>query len=151
MNRYTTIDYLGASIEVQDWMAPLWPDDLQWSRWPSYCGAGYGIGDYIIPDTFGTARGAPACFIHDLDYATLPKEWWPFQQSNNRLYVNLVSILSAQIYDPKQLAKAKAKARRYWIAVSVFGWPHFEPESENPWSNQTVREKLNRLAKARYL
>jgi hypothetical protein len=151
MTSYTTIDYLGASIEVQDWLEPLWPHDLQWHDWCTFCGAGFGLGDYIIPDHFGAASGSQACFIHDLDFAVLPKEWWPFQQANNRLYTNLISSLSAQIYDPKQLAKAKNKARRYWIGVTIFGWPHFDPCGENPWSNPTVREKLNRLAKARYL
>lgn len=151
IHAYERINYLGASLEVQSWLKPLWPYDMQFDNWPSFCGAGEGIGDWLIPDGIDHADISPACFIHDMDFATLPRQWWPFQCANNRLYSNIVALVETQIVDKKKLSDAYSKARRYWIGVSVFGWWHFSPESENPWQNKTVREKLNRLAKAQLL
>ena len=147
---YATTEYLGAKLEMPDWLVPLWPVDMPRAQWPTYCGSG-GLGDIFVPDQICGAIICEDCFIHDIEFAVLPREWWAFQQSNNRLYTNLASTLSAQITDAKTLAKAKRIAMRYWAAVSLFGWRHFDPENENPWSNNTVRARLNRLAKARYL
>lgn len=148
IHAYETIDYHGAQLEVQAWLVPLLPRYLPFSRWPTFCGAGDGIGDWLVPDDFGAAHISPACFIHDLDYATLPREWWPFQQANNRLYTNIVELCRVQCATVAELAKAKRRSMRYWAAVSIFGWRHFQPECENPWSNSTVRDRLGRLAKA---
>lgn len=146
---YNTLEYLGATLEMPSWLMPLWPVDMPLAEWPTFCGAG-GIGDILVPDDIIGVHISPACFIHDIDFATLPREWWPFQQANNRLYSNIVALVESQITDAVKLKKAKRSAMRYWIGVSVFGWRHFTPESGNPWQNSTVRDRLNRLAKARY-
>lgn len=145
---YETINYLGAALEVQSWLKPLWPYDMPFGNWPTFCGAGDGIGDWLVPDEIDGADISPACLVHDLDFATLPRKWWLFQQANNRLYCNIIALIDTQIVDKQQLSNAYKKARRYWIAVSLFGWFHFAPESENPWQNSIVRDRLNRLAKA---
>ena len=148
MTGYTFIECHRAQLEVHIWLVGLWPQHLPLRDWPTYCGAGNGIGDWLIPDDFGPAHISPACFIHDLDYALLPREWWPFQQANNRLYSNIVELCKVQCVTNEELAKGKRNAMRYWIAVSVFGWRHFTPGDPNPWKNPTVRDRLNRLAKA---
>lgn len=145
---YTTIDCFGSQLEVQDWLAPLWPYELALEDWPTFCGAG-GIGDLFVPDELCGVNISPACFVHDIDFAVLPREWWEFQQANNRLYCNMIAVLNSNIQNKKQLAKAKREARWYWIGVSVFGWKHFTPENPNPWSNPVVRDRLNRLDKAK--
>lgn len=148
IHTYETINYLGAALEVQSWIKPLWPYDMPFDNWPTFCGAGDGPGDWLVPDGIDGADISPACLVHDLDFATLPRKWWPFQQANNRLYCNIIALIDTQIVDKQQLADAYKKARRYWFAVSLFGWFHFSPESENPWQNSIVRDRLNRLAKA---
>lgn len=147
---YTTINYLNATLEVPDWLEPLLPFDLPIDSWPSFCGAGCGIGDWLVPDTLYGACISPACLVHDIDFACNHRTRASFQSANNRFARNIEALVSAQLTGAKRYF-AMAGAVRYWFFVSAFGWKHFTPESTNPWSNKTVREKLNRLAKARYL
>lgn len=148
MTGYTTINYLGATLELPDWLEPLWPD-LPIEKFPTFCGAG-GIGDIFVPDTLYGANISPACFIHDIDFACSPRTWAAFRSHNNRLARNAKSLVDAQLTGTKR-ALATAGVARYWFACMAFGWIHFRPEGVNPWSNKTVRDRLNRLAKARYL
>lgn len=150
MNTYATIDYLGATLEVPDWLVPLWPHDLPVTAWPSFCGAGCGIGDMLVSESLYGAIISPACLVHDIDFACNTRTRAAFQAANNRFARNIESLVSAQLTGARKYF-ATAGAVRYWFFVTMFGWKHFDPESNNPWSNKTVREKLNRLAKARYL
>lgn len=148
MTGYTTIDCLNATLEVPDWLVPLWPE-IPLDSWPTFCGAG-GIGDIFVPDTLYGANISPACFIHDIDFACSVHSWGAFVAHNSRLAKNAKALVDVQLTGTKR-ALATAGVARYWCACMLFGWVHFHPEGVNPWSNKTVREKLNRLAKARYL
>lgn len=147
---YTTIDYRGATLEAPDWLAPLWPHDLHMDNWPSFCGAGEGVGDWLVPESLYGACISPACFIHDIDFACNPRTRSAFQSANNRFARNIEALVAVQLTGAQRYF-ATAGAVRYWFFVTMFGWKHFNPEGINPWQNKTVREKLNRLAKSRYL
>jgi len=45
----------GAQMEVADFLEHLMPDepDLPLNMWPTFCGAGDGIGDRLVPDIIG--------------------------------------------------------------------------------------------------
>jgi hypothetical protein len=145
---YTTIEYLNATLEVQEWLVPLWPD-ISIDQFPTFCGAG-GIGDIFVPDTLYGANISPACFIHDIDFACSVHTRADFVTHNNRLAKNAKALVDVQLTGVERTL-ATAGVVRYWFFCMAFGWIHFRPEGTNPWSNKTVRERLNRLAKARYL
>jgi len=50
---FVKISYWGADLTIPDFLEPLWPHDLPPEAWPTFCGAGQGWGDAIVP---GLAR-----------------------------------------------------------------------------------------------
>lgn len=62
---------------------------------PSYCGAGQGIGDWVIPEKMFGLKISPACYIHDEDWAVAPPTWEAFHAANSRFLHNLIAIVEA--------------------------------------------------------
>lgn len=138
----------GSVLFVQPWLVSLWPDDekLPLEAWPTFCGAGK-LGDLLIPDHVCGVNVAPACFIHDLDFATLPRLWSAFILANNRFLTNMISLVSAHAgrINPDTIVK---ECHLYFVGVTNFGWPHFRPSGQ-PWHiDNAVRQSLNRLSMA---
>lgn len=147
---YVKIDYLGAQLEVIDWLAAMWPHDLTLEKWPSYCGAGRSLPDWIIPDNLYGANVAPACFSHDIDWIIALDTYLEFQAANNRFLRNLNALCKAQLSGWKYI-KARGICLLYWAAVSTVGMKHFAPSyapETYPMDNPDIREKLHRLAMA---
>lgn len=46
----TVITYGGAQIEIPEFLKDYWPLDQPLEEWPSFCGAGEGLGDKIVPE-----------------------------------------------------------------------------------------------------
>ena len=144
------IEYYGATIEVVDFLPPLLPQDLPLSLWPTFCGAGEGIGDLLVPDKIGGVIVSAECLDHDISWAISPNTYAAFQAANNRFFKNIISRIFAEL-NGKELAKALGRCIAYWFVVSsLIGWRNFEPCGENPWTNPVVRDRLNRLARANY-
>lgn len=145
----STIIYAGAILEVPDFLVDLWPHELPLSDWPTYCGAGDGLGDRIVPDSIWGARVCPACFIHDIDWAIADGSYRAFQAANNRFKRNLVALTDAQLYSQVRIA-AKIRCNTYWLVVSSpVGWRNYEPSGSDPYTNPVVKDKLFRLARAK--
>lgn len=148
---HVKINYLGAQLEMPDWLADMWPHDLPLNKWPSYCGAGRGIGDWLVPEYLYDANVSPECFIHDIDWIVAPDTYWGFQSCNNRFLRNLNSSCKAQL-SGRQYLLSKIGCLRYWFFVSTVGLRHFNPSyvlDTYPADNTEIREKLHRLAMAR--
>lgn len=142
------IEYSGVKLEIPDFLYSLWPHSMPVSQWPTYCGSGDGIGDWLVPDSIHGVRVCPACFIHDIDWAISKREYRCFMVANNRFRRNLLAIVSPQLSGGDYL-DAYAKINLYWAVVSSpIGWANFAPESTNPFQNSIVRDRLNRLARA---
>jgi len=148
---YVKIDYLGAQLEIVDWLAAMWPHDLPLDKWPSFCGAGRGIADWVVPESLYGAIVAPACLGHDIDWIVAPDSYWGFQTANNRFLRNLNALCKIQLNGWQYIA-SKFGCLRYWSVVSTIGLNHFEPSyvlDTYPMDNTDIGQKLHRLAMAR--
>lgn len=150
---HVEINYRGTALLVPGWLKPLWPYDLPLHRWPSFCGAGNGFGDWIVPEHTSGVCLSPACFIHDIDWASSPDTIYEFFASNWRFFLNIRSAVLASSLPWWRREFAVVKAYVIWFtAVSTVGALCFDPLGEsfvNPLDNPEVQAKLRRLAKAR--
>lgn len=156
MLNVSEINCHGAVLLAPSFLVDLWPHELPLKDWPTFCGAGDGVGDKLVPDTmcfnnwFGghsTAYINPACFIHDITSAICDHTVEDFQFSNRLMLKNSISLVNSQL----NFIHAWAARRRcvfYYRSVDVFGWFFFEPDGVDPYSNPTVKSKLQRLAYA---
>ncbi len=94
--------------------------------YPSFCGAGDGIGDKIVPEYIGGMRCSHICHIHD--------DWWErceatklaFIRSNIAFGYNLITYLSTGRGTLRERAWRVIKAAGYVAAVSTIGWGIFK-------------------------
>ena len=141
------IEYAGAGLEIPSFLVPLWPYNMPLHSWPSYCGVGNGLGDWIVPEKMRGAIVSPACFVHDIMWAIADGSWWQFQFTNNIFRRNCEALVFAQLQGWDCLM-ANIRCELYWIAVSSpIGWSNHNPAGPDPYKNPVVREKLNRLAR----
>jgi hypothetical protein len=157
MIQTTTIRYAGANIEIPSFLVPLWPRNFPLDQWPSFCGAGDGLGDRLIPDHINNVRVACCCFVHDIDWCMSDNSFSGFMRSNLRLWLNLRNVVIANDkpgWFRHVLAERKCFA--YFAAVSIFGHkiftldPKYIKQYEDPTDNPAVREKIHRLARVCY-
>ena len=145
------IQHDGIPIQVPTFLVAndLWPYQLPLQKWPTYCGAGEGLGDYVVPDHIFGVSIAMACFIHDCEYAVNDRNWLSFCAANDRLRRNIKSIVDAKLDAPECIA-GHAVADEYFLAVMTFGWPNFTPDApvEKWFESKILKEKLHRLAMA---
>jgi hypothetical protein len=95
----TTVNYAGAELDVPLFIANDWPFDLPLTAWPSFCGAGKGFGDWVVPDVVCGVLSSCVCYEHDCSWAVAPVNFPGFLAANVRFYKNLRSLVLAN-YDP---------------------------------------------------
>ena len=144
-----------ATLIAPYWLENLWPSDFPAARWPTFCGAGDGWGDKIVPDWISGVCISPACFLHDVGWATTKDSIDAFFTENWYFALNIRAlILSSKIkWWEKELAVLRAWSL-YFVAVSTVGAFAFDPLSEdwaNPLNNPIVKDRLKRLSLARIL
>lgn len=64
----------------------------------SYCGAGSGIGDLLVPETIYGVRVTPACFVHDKMFEQGLPSMVDFLVCNSVFITNLIALVSGQSY-----------------------------------------------------
>lgn len=84
-----------------------------------YCGAGQGIGDALVPETFWGLRMSVGCFIHDCCWAISEASWKDFHHSNSVFLHNLNSIVETQSKWLKHLRLYRCVT--YYNAVDTIG------------------------------
>ena len=147
---YSYIRYHSIPLEVPCFLKSLWPYDFPLDQWPTFCGAGSGLGDMIVPDHIFGVQIAPACFIHDIDWSYLPNTEEAFHSSNFRLFNNLKAIIDT-ILSPPESHIAHVVCADYYVAVSTVGKEFFKKDPAdqvtvtNPLNHLVVQEKLSRL------
>lgn len=145
------INYLDVMLEVPEFLTELWPYEMALNEWPTFCGPDEGLGDLLVPDVVCGVVISPACFIHDIDWAICRKTYLDFQLSNSRLLHNMNELISKHVQNRHDYEKAIRISFAYWEAVSSpIGWANFSPCGTDPWSNPTVKKRLQRLAKAKF-
>lgn len=65
-------------------------------KFDSFCGAGTGIGDAIVPETIWGVKVSPACFVHDKMWEAADGTWEAFHASNSIFLTNLISLIEVQ-------------------------------------------------------
>jgi len=150
------ITYYGAELEFAKFIIPNLPDDkkfkLEW--WPTFCGAGSGIGDWFVPDETCGVPLPPLCFQHDIDFAISDDTWQAFFAANLRLYLNARNLVYAHA-DRKKYGNFRIEmgCLKYFIGVMVFGHNHFKKSQDDnvvvtdPLKHPVVIQKLDRLNK----
>ncbi len=151
MSEYVRIEYHGAELEVHDWLVPLLPteEDLPLHRWPTFCGAGDGLGNWMVPDFIKGVNNAPPCLIHDIDFGLGKKDFILFLQANVRFVSNSRNLTLGNLHPDRSSWYAKLRCNIYGFAVATLGWWAYEP-IDLPWDkNPIVQDKLRRLARAK--
>ena len=95
MLQYTQVPFDGIYLRVpiingvpfNDWSANTIDD------YPSYCGAGSGIGDLIIPETLLRLRISPACHIHDISWELAGPTEEELLEANRTFLTNILAIV----------------------------------------------------------
>lgn len=154
MNLYpddnVTIDYHGRQFMCPEWLTHLLPDEdeLPLGAWPTFCGAGDGVGDKIVRDKICGVIISPVCFVHDIGWA-IAKDATDFVKENWRFRHNLIAwVIPFLPLWRKPLGYAACYL--YWAGVAVLGQYHFNPTECGDWAeNPVVRQKLQRLARAK--
>ena len=140
------IQYAGATIEICAFLADTWPHKMNPDQWPTFCGAGGGIGDKLVPDEICAVSVRHVCFDHDMGFAVGPDTREAFHSHNKRFYRNLLSVIVASDLQGKELVAATNACAGYFLAVeSPLGWINFSPCGEDHEANPAVKEKLLRL------
>jgi len=144
------IQYLGVWLEVPACLKDLWPYDMDLEDWPTFCGAGEGIGDVLVPDKIEGAIVSPACFAHDIAWAISQRTHTDFFDANIHLLHNLNNLIAKFISHRNHYERAIRVSFGYWEAVtSILGWANFEPCGSDPWTNPVVKARLKKLADAK--
>ena len=145
---HETTTYQGATLSLPGFLIPLLPPRLPLCRWPTYCGAGEGLGDILVPDFIKGACVGPACLIHDLDWALCSPTFREFSLANFRFFRNLLALCAIQL-PWHSLPLAYLRCLWYTGVVMSVGWPIFLSSAEgpiSPYRSATVRDRLNKLA-----
>ena len=119
---FVKLSHWGADLMVPEFLVPLWPHDLPPEAWPTFCGAGSGWGNAIVPDKIGKAYLNPAGLCHDVEWACSEKNLSAFMGANGRFFLNCVALILASDLDlwPK-IKVMTTVSGLYFTAVSTMG------------------------------
>lgn len=115
----TCIIYCGVRLEVPliDGVPLDMPFD-SWDGWDiSYCGAGHGVAEWVVPEKFpGGSIATPCCYIHDFsnDIAETVQE---YAQSDRMFLTNLIAAVLA--HHPLDIVGKKEHTDLLW-AISYY-------------------------------
>ena len=148
------INYASAKLEIPTFLTDLWPHALHPADWPTFCGAGDGLGDRIVPDHICSVSVSPCCFEHDISWALAENSFAAFMKANLRLWLNLRSLVLAN-YNKKLYPQVIVEWRcfGFFLAVSTVGKKFFKAGPEDrivtadPFDHPIVRARLHRLAR----
>lgn len=96
-------------------------ENLVVEDYDTYCGAGKGFGDIIIPDTMWGLNISPACAIHDEMWKVAPPTWEAFHASNSIFLRNIISLIVSQSKSKFLKRLRLYRAVTYYNAVDSVG------------------------------
>lgn len=94
--------------------------------YPSFCGAGKGIGDKIVPEFIGGMRCSHICHIHDEWWEKCDPTWIAFLRANMAFGYNLAVYLGTGTGTRRTKLWRFIKGAVYVGAVSTVGWKVFK-------------------------
>jgi hypothetical protein len=110
----------GISIPLLKPLAVKWPYQRV-RNFDSYCGAGKGIGDKIVPESILGVKVSPACFVHDKMWELASASWADFHYSNSIFLHNLISLIELQSRSAMMKHLRLYRAVTYYNAVDSVG------------------------------
>ena len=88
----------------------------------TYCGAGHGVGDWLVPDVFrGHVRISVCCFLHDVSWMLAERTMENFIGTNKMFRDNMLSVIDARVHDIQDHLAACQLAITYFGAVQTVG------------------------------
>jgi hypothetical protein len=148
--------YHRATLHAPAFLQTLWPYRFPLEGWPSYCGAGDGFNDWIIPEKICGVIVSPACFIHDIEWTICEPSKAAAMEANWRFYQNLRNIVLANRNSSKySKKKVEWNCLKYFWGVNVGMLKCFHPTPGQyiddkgwPLNHPHVQNRLQRLANA---
>ena len=95
--------------------------DLVVEDYGTYCGAGRGFGDIIVPDTIWGLNISPACAVHDEMWRIADSTWEAFHASNSIFLRNIISLIQTQSKNSFLKRLRMYRAVTYYNAVDSIG------------------------------
>lgn len=96
------------------------------SEYPSFCGAGKGIGDKIVDEFIGGRRCSHICHAHDDSWNVAEPSVVGFIVSNAMFAFNLFTYLMRPPGGVVKQVWRAVKGSMYVLAVSTIGWRIFK-------------------------
>ena len=84
----------------------------------SYCGAGNGVGNWVVPESIFAIPIKHCCFTHDTMFEIGEPTWQDFWQSNKVFRQNIVRTIEA--LEPVDQRKDKYHEDRYYRADTYY-------------------------------
>jgi len=94
--------------------------------YPSFCGAGSGIGDKVVPEKIGGMPCSHICHVHDEWWEMCDPTWLAFLRGNMAFGYNLAVYLGTGKGSKWDKAWRLIKGSVYVGAVSTVGWKIFK-------------------------
>jgi len=94
---------------------------LERARECTYCGAGEGIGDLVVPEHILGCRVTLACLIHDKSWDLAEANWADFHQSNGMFIRNMNAIINEYSANRYTAFLRRQVAAVYFDAVESVG------------------------------
>jgi hypothetical protein len=143
------IDFEGATLDIHPLLANAWPKDLPSYEWPTFCGAGSGIGDKIVPETICDVSVSCCCADHDIRWSIADDTWSAAIAANWIFYQNLSAFVWANC-DREKYFRAKVESICFWWFLAVcWGARHFfSPVGGGDKGNAEVTHILEKISAA---
>lgn len=113
-------------MELNDGSAvPLqFPYDT-FEEFTSFCGAGSGIGDIIVPESIFGIKVSPVCYIHDIMWQMAEPSWRDFHHSNSVMLHNLLTVVHDKSANRFMEHLRNYRVVTFYNAVDTIGEPIF--------------------------
>ncbi len=123
MKQTRIYNFIGPNQEVVPIVAPVDMDfpSVYLNDYGSYCGAGKGFGDVIVPETVWGLTISIACYVHDKMWEDALPTWEAFHASNSIFLRNIISCIRVQSRSSFLKSLRMYRAVTYYNAVDKFG------------------------------
>lgn len=136
----------GVNLLMPRFVATWWPHHLTLDEFPTFCGAGRGLGDAVVPERMWGLPISAACYIHDFAW-TLANSENEMRQGNVMFLQSMMAIILARSRFPLRQLRCY-RAVTYFNAVETLGrecfWnsPDRDCWTPDPMNNPAVHELL---------
>ena len=118
-------------------------------EFPSFCGAGDGIGDRVVPDSVLVLSIAIACWIHDGMFSLLSPKKDNWYIANGILILNIFMLIIAKGSKWLVIPRGMVAVPYFWAVMTGVGWRIFTNrtwvDDFDPYTDAELINKFNRV------